>query len=122
MQAGVSSASTAYQRYRKRLPWSSRPSFYAAVARGEIPAVRLGAAVYVPVWALEALPSGDLETLAQRRRASRRLVSRQALAYLLLYSRDPDEGGDRARHWGPGSPRPEAVAKPFKALSRFPCV
>ena len=61
--AGLIKASDALREYAGRLPWASKPSFYMAVSRGDVPSVRFGAAVYVPRWALEALANGDVEAL-----------------------------------------------------------
>ena len=69
-ERGLVKASEAFREYAGRLPWASRPSFYQAVERGEIPCVRFGAAVYIPRWALEALANGDVETLRRHREQS----------------------------------------------------
>ena len=66
-KAGLVKASVGWHEYRGRLPWNSRPSYYAAIERGEIPSVRFASAVYVPRWALEALVNGDVDALQRGR-------------------------------------------------------
>ena len=66
-EQGLVKASAAFREYAGRLPWASRPSFYQAIEREEIPCVRFGTAIYVPRWALEALAVGDVEALKQAR-------------------------------------------------------
>ena len=68
--AGLVKASDALREYAGRLPWTSKPSFYLAISRGEIPCVKFGAAVYVPRWALEALANGDVNALRRDRRVA----------------------------------------------------
>ena len=65
---GLVKASVGWHEFRDHLPWNSRPSYYSAIDRGEIPSVKFGTAVYVPRWALEALASGDIEALKRARR------------------------------------------------------
>lgn len=60
---GLIRAGDAWREYEARLPWGSRPSFYNALQRHEIPSVRFGTAIYVPRWALEALANGDIEAI-----------------------------------------------------------
>lgn len=62
-EPGFLRASVGFQRYRGRLPWANRASFYLAISRGEIPSVRFGTAIYIPRWVLKALASGDVEAL-----------------------------------------------------------
>lgn len=69
MAKGLVKASEAYEEFREGLPWGNRTSFYLAIERGEIPAVRFGSAVYVPRRALEAIAAGDLVALAQVRQS-----------------------------------------------------
>jgi hypothetical protein len=66
-KAGLVRAGVAFEEYAGRLPWNTRPSYYKAIERGEIPSLKFGSAVYVPRWALEALANGDVEALHRGR-------------------------------------------------------
>ena len=65
---GLVKASEAFEEYRDRLPWRSRPLFYRAIKRGEVPSIRFGIAVFVPRQALEALADGNLIDFERTRR------------------------------------------------------
>ena len=69
-EAGLIKASNAFRKYEGRLPWRSRPRFYLAISRGEVPSVRFGSAIYVPIWALEALANGDVGALNEARQST----------------------------------------------------
>ena len=65
--AGLIKASEAWARYRTRLPWRNRATFYQRIAEGHIPSVHFGLSLYVPVSALEALCNGDVDALKHSR-------------------------------------------------------
>lgn len=67
-QAGLIRAGRAFDEYAGKLPWHSRPTFYNAIARGEIPSVGFGAALYVPRWAMDAIALGDVEAIKAGRK------------------------------------------------------
>lgn len=65
--SGLVKASTAWREFGGRLPWATRASFYMAIARGELPCVRFGSAVFIARSTMEALANGDVEALQRDR-------------------------------------------------------
>ncbi len=68
--SGLIKASTAWREFGSRLPWATRASFYMAISRDELPAIRYGKAVFVARTTMEALAEGDVDALAKTRQAS----------------------------------------------------